>query len=304
MTSTLLESLVSESEHAPLTKSRYLGNIREFLRFAGAMPVAWTPDAARRWKEHLRRQVELTPQTINVKLNSLRYASHRYSKLNHNNPAYDFAAILELLPPGPKKRKHALSFEDAAKLIEACRGPRPIDVRDFAMSTVGFRTGMRRFSMCGIRFEDLVGRKLTITLKGRRRHTLPALDDVEMAALAPWLGWLRARGVKTGFIFRALARQRVDGSIPVAAKLSPHGLYKALIKRAENADVRFTPHVFRHTFVTWMQDLGLPGYLIQAYTGHKSDAMVLEYTDAWLRAEREPPTNRFPDWIGGAPPRG
>lgn len=39
------------------------------------------------------------------------------------------------------KKRFARPVSEAAQLLDACRGSRPCDLRDFAMFTLGFRTG-------------------------------------------------------------------------------------------------------------------------------------------------------------------
>jgi len=62
--------------------------------------------------------------------------------------------------------------------------------------------------------------------------------------------------------------------------------------RAHKAGIKgFHPHVFRHTFVSWCQQAGIPAYRIAGVTGHKSTGMLDTYT-----------TDLDPEPVGGLLP--
>lgn len=293
-----IEELISNRERLrPGTKREYLRAIREFQAYAGGDPRAWSRDVAQAWVNQLKA-TKLNRRTINVKINALRKASHLWFVHNNSRFEFDFASQLEQIRElAPPKKKQALSYEQAQAMIDACRGDRPMDLRDRAMTVLGFKTGMRRMSLAALEFEqiDWSSSTMSITVKGGRLHRMPPLDSATMEALQPWREWLRAHGVRSGRFFRGLfGLQPLGTAAQVRESITVDGIHKVLVGRAKSAELDgFSPHTFRHTFVTWMQALERPGYLIRAYTGHSTDAMVLEYTDAWLAAKKEPPMAAF-----------
>lgn len=300
-----LEDLIrSRQRLRPETKRSYLAAVREFMVYAGGAPHAWTPDTAMRWVAGLMASRRLKPQSVNTKINALRTASKLWCIYNGSRPEFHFAAILEQIREvQPPKKKAALNYEDAQAMIDACRGERPMDLRDRAMTVLGFKTGMRRMSLAAMEFEriDWSAQTIEITVKGGRQHRMPPLDEDTFQALEPWRAWLRAHGVRSGRFFRGLPGLAPLGTAgAVRESITVDGIHKVLVGRAVAAGLtNFSPHTFRHTFVTWMQALERPGYLIRAYTGHSSDAMVLEYTDAWIAARKQPPMAEFQ--LRGAP---
>jgi integrase/recombinase XerD len=278
---TELEYVIAHSPRLrPRTKTIYAKAVQSFLAYAGDHPSTWTGIAVESWRDSLAAS-GLKPQTVNLYLTGLKYSSKRLAA-RHHNPVLDFAGYAEQLKAEPPKERRALSFEEGRALIDACRGPRPIDLRDLAITVLGLRTGMRRAGLCGIRFEDFADTRLTITLKGGKQHVL-AIDDEVLVALTPWTDWLEQQGVSDGYVFRSLSRPRLDGSVLVGGPLRPDGLYKALRKRAKDADLsKFHPHIFRHTFVTWMRFQGVPDWKIAQVTGHKmpgsESRMIDHYT--------------------------
>ena len=268
---TLLEDVIIESPKlSEKSKPRYLKTVREFMDHAGWQPSNWTGMAAQSFYNKLLRRMK--PQSANATFTRLRYASRRVAQL-HNNPQLDFASAVETAKGDDPEEKRALTYAEAGRLLDACRGPRPIDVRDFAIVTLGLKTGMRRFSMTGIHLSDfgrdrkLGHQTVEITLKGGKRFRVP-LASAAIEALRPWKGWLTKAGVKGGPLFRSVSRPDMRGDVTIGTALSDEGLYKALKKRAEKAGIEFYPHLFRHTFVTWCKEAGMSDYDIAAVTGH------------------------------------
>ncbi|UCC74120.1 MAG: site-specific integrase [Gemmatimonadota bacterium] len=288
---TELEYVIAHSPKLrPRTKAIYTRAVQSFLAYAGTHPSAWTGVAVESWRDALA--ADLKPQTVNLYLTGLKYASRRIAA-RHHDPRLDFAGYSEQLKADPPASRKALSFEEGHALVDACRGLRPIDLRDTAIVVLGLRTGMRRAGMCGIRFDDLGDdHHVTITLKGGKRHTIQ-LDTESIEALEPWLTWLEREGVASGHVFRSLSRPRLDGTVQIGSQLRPDGLYKALKRRAEAANIpRFHPHIFRHTYVTWMRERGVPDWKIASITGHKlpgqmSSSMIDRYTSGPPRAISE-----------------
>jgi integrase len=285
---TELEYVIAHSPKLrPRTKTIYARSVQSFLAYAGQHPTSWTGVAVETWRDSLTAS-GLKPQTVNLYLTGLKYASKRVAA-RHHDPRLDFAGYAEQLKAEAPKSRKALSFQESRGLVDACMGMRPLDLRDTAIVVLGLRTGMRRAGMCGIRFEDLEGNNVTITLKGGKRHVIE-LDDETVDAMAPWANWLQREGVTSGPLFRSLSRPRLNGSVAVGNHLGPDGLYKALKRRAQVAGLpRFHPHIFRHTFVTQMRELGVPDWKIAQVTGHKlpgqtDTRMIDHYTSGELGA--------------------
>jgi integrase len=294
------------------SKDTYLKALRSFHAFAGNDPKGWTPPAVVAWRKHLRKT--MSPQSVNLYLAGLKSASRWWSQMKMD-PNANFAQHVESLEVTESIRpKHAVTEAQATSLIRACDGKEPIDLRDKAICVLGFRTGMRRSSIVRIdlgHFDTQSG-ALKIWLKGNSWHTLPPLDEPTKAALEPWLQWLKSVGALESpkspvFVSLNLAR----GAWSVKDRLKDNSLYKAICKRAENANLKsFSPHVFRHSFVTWMKKLGVPDEKIAAYTGHVGSGgggrggrvdfkMLREYTDTdhWI-AETGLPSAKLPRSIG------
>ena len=133
------------------TKKNYLRAVRSFIAFAGA---DWSGIQVENWRNKLLMEGR-KPQTVNLYLAGVRFASRRRAERNQN-PMLDFARYAETLRPTEPEPRRALTYEEGAAFIAACEGERPIDLRDMAIAIVGFRTGLRRAGICGIHFEDIM----------------------------------------------------------------------------------------------------------------------------------------------------
>jgi len=287
---TELELIIEQSPKlSPHTKRAYRRTVKDFLEVVGGYPAAWTGHAAQAFYNQLLAR--MPAESANVKFSGLRYVSRRRAQLEQN-PMLDFASVVETAKaPRHDVDRRALTFEEGTRLIDACRGPRPIDLRDFAIASLGFMTGMRRFSMAGIMFEDF-GRDRTrgypfveITLKGGARHQVP-LTRSAVEAMTPWKRWLGRGDIKSGPLFRSVSRPRLTGNVTVGPfAITGAGIYHAMQQRAEKARIeKFSPHIFRHTFVTWAKQRGAADHEIAAITGHvvedgQSQTINKTYTD-------------------------
>lgn len=274
---TTLETAVINSEKlSGRTRELYLAGIREFLEYAGDDTKNWTSDRVEKWRDKLVKGGQ-QPQTVNIKLNGLRYASRRLAE-KHKNPAQDFARFAQMLKPGKAKERKPLTVEQAKALVAACEGEKHIDVRDKAICILCLRTGLRRAAVCDLMLADLKATTLRATMKGGDMLKLH-LDEETLEALHAWIGVLKSAGVKSGAIFRALSRPQLDGSVSIKpANLSTDGLYRAMKARAKKAGIKhFHPHIFRHTFIALAVAAGIPNAHIRAMTGQRSDSIIEHY---------------------------
>jgi integrase len=286
---TELELVIENSPRLrPTTKRNYLRAVRRFLDFAGTHPRNWSGANVENWRDSISRG--LKPQTVNAYLAALRYASRRLAQ-RHQNPQLDFAGYAEMLQADQAKTPRVLTHEEGAALVTACEGEKPNDLRDNAIAILGLRTGLRREGICGIHFNDFNGNSVQVTLKGGRRHWI-VLDEEVVGAIGSWAKWLYEQGIRGGRVFRSVSKPQLDGTVTVRESLSTDGLYHAMKGRAEKAGIKgFHPHVFRHTFVSWCQQAGVPVHRIAGVTGHKSTGMLDTYT-----------TDLDPEPVGGLLP--
>jgi len=175
---------------------------------------------------------------------------------------------------------HALSPEQAQRLLATCDDNGPIDLRDRAMFVVGLETGMRRMSLAGMMLETIRASHegypvAPVPIKGSGVALYPVpLSDTAIIALEPWRAWLRKQKITKGPVFRGLTKRldsRTGKTIyEVGEGLALVSIYKIVEHRAKQAGLEHvSPHIFRSTFIAWRIEAGLTPFQIAAVTGHK-----------------------------------
>ncbi|MCX5745757.1 MAG: site-specific integrase [Proteobacteria bacterium] len=268
---TLLEDAVQTStKKRPSTKRAYCAAVRRFVDFAqGDLSGA----ACERWRDALIAS-GLSPRTVCTKIAAIKFASKRLELLGHH--PNDFARGVEFPAYIKTKKRFARPMEEAARMLDACRGPRPVDSRDFAMFTLGFRSALRRESLVNLKLEDIDGRKFKVLIKGGRIHEL-FVDDEVIAAMAPWIEFLKRRGITTGYVFRSLRPTIKPPGVRIGAGLHPSSINTIMNERCELAGLRLHPHLMRHCTISWLLDAGASVFRVQQLSGHRDPASVQEY---------------------------
>jgi len=290
----ILRDLIDRSERLEeATKADYRRCVARFEAFAGPDPDGWDGRMVEAWRDHLGRQ-GLKPQTVNKHLYALRYAASRYEALGYGR---DFARVAEGVKVRRRARRRALSVDEALDLFATCRANTPPDIRDRAIMTLGIRTGMRAAELCSLAWGNIEGRAATFRRKGGHQHTV-YLDDDCIEDLEAWHTWLVSEGPPGGprsRVFRGLRWQELAGGWYVYPSLSRQGLHEAIAARGRAAGLRrpVHAHLFRHTFISWAIDNGVPLADIMAMTDHKSLATLSGYASS-LRSADNPVGAQLP----------
>lgn len=275
---TILHKIVRESPSlAASTKRLYLTDVTAWVAFAGADPAGWTRWKAQEFYTHLCGRMKI--QSANRVMATLAYVAGWRAKMEAR-PELDFSQIQKARPDDVNERE-ALTPAQAQQLLQVAgtlhgEADRPRMLRDVALFTVGLETGMRRISLESMRLEltghdAKLGYVVTrVRLKGKPpkyRYPVP-LSEAAVVTLERWTAFLAAHGLTTGPVWRSLGR-RIEG-LEIGKSLSAQSLYDITVKHGEAAGLpAVTPHIFRHTFISWRLDAGVPPEQIAAITGHQ-----------------------------------
>lgn len=186
------------------------------------------------------------------------------------------------VPPNKGKRypPEPLTPAEMQQLLDGCSRRAPTGVRNRAMLTLLYRSGLRVSELLGLRPTDLNYAKHELRLLDTKSGTWqvrgwhPGADD----ALDRWLD-LRAtlalpRGSK---LFTTLAGQPVSDDYV-------RGLLRRLAAKA-GIEKRVHPHAFRHTFAVELESAGVPVTVISKLLGHSSVAVTARYLDHLTNAQ-------------------
>jgi site-specific recombinase XerD len=190
-------------------------------------------------------------------------------------------------PPNKGKRypPEPLSPDEVAAIISGCSRRAPTGIRNRALLTLLYRSGLRVSEVLSLRPADVsldkhtlrlvaggeasrtAGASLTKSGEAQTRGFHPSADD----ALARWLDTRKSLGIRNGRLFCTL-----DGS-PMSDDYV-RGLLKRLAAKA-GIEKRVHPHGLRHTFAVELEAAGVPVTVISKLLGHSSVAVTARYLD-------------------------
>ena len=221
---------------------------KPLTRILGAKPPeAITEDQCRRYADQRRRE-DIADATIRTELQALRAACRWAVDPERGLIA---AAPKIAMPAKPEARIRWLSRDEAARLLDACRAHH---IKLF--TTIALHTGARSGAILALTWArvDLAGRLIDFREPGRartRKRRVPVpINDTLYTAL------LEAKAAATAETVIEWAGNPVLRIIHA---------FRDTATRAKLPGV--TPHVLRHTAVTWMLQGGVDPWKVAGFTG-------------------------------------
>jgi integrase/recombinase XerD len=180
------------------------------------------------------------------------------------------------LPPLPAKEKklpQIMTEGEIERLVAACGGDRPLDLRDRALFELAYGCGLRASEACGLRISDLdpTGGILRSRGKGDKDRILPYLGVVR-ARMEEWLTGGRPALSRDGEDLIFLTKS--------GSPLRREDFWRILRRRGRRAHIpscRLFPHVLRHSFATHLIRRGMDLRTLQELLGHASIATTERY---------------------------
>jgi integrase/recombinase XerC len=263
-----LAYLHNERNYSPLTAENYARDIRRLFVLAGATPL---PDLK---SHHIRRYIAqlhgngLGGRSLARVLSAWR-GFYNYLMRDHDcqsNPCVGLRA-----PKAPKTLPHALSPDEAVKLVEMPLET-PLDVRDKAMFELFYSSGLRLAELVGLDPIDMdfADASVRVTGKGNKTRIVP-LGSHAISALQAWLAVREqiANADETA-LFVGSKGARIS---PRAVELQ---LHKWAIKQGLSSGVH--PHMLRHSFATHVLQSSGDLRAVQEMLGHASISTTQVYT--------------------------
>jgi integrase/recombinase XerD len=166
-----------------------------------------------------------------------------------------------------------LPFEQIEQLLSAPDPSTPRGLRDQAMLTLMYATGLRVSELCGLKIADLDRQRGAIAAlgKGGKRRLVP-VADLALERVERYLREVRSRAARSG---------------ETALFVSPHGgsltrqaFWKIVLKYARGAGITraISPHKLRHSFATHLLERGADLRSVQTLLGHANIATTEVYT--------------------------
>lgn len=174
---------------------------------------------------------------------------------------------------GKKFPAEILTEAEVRALIQGCSLRAPTGIRNRALITLLYRSGLRISEALALKPSDIDPARGTVRVlhgKGDKSRTV-GLDDGAIAVIQRWLDVRRARGIRRGPLFCTLAGGEMEPSY--IRELLPR------LARKAGIDKRVHAHGFRHSHAADLVQEGVPVNVIQQQLGHA----WLATTDVYLR---------------------
>ena len=190
-----------------------------------------------------------------------------------------------------------LESDEIRKLIQACLADaeNPIlGIRDAAVISLMYSSGLRRAEVVSLDLEDLDINKRALRVIGKRNKERQAF--LASGAIRAIDKWLDVRGTEPGPLFYAVnkaghivrfrkprlsADQKQHSGTPqrIIARLSDQTIYNIIVKRATQAGLvkKATPHDMRRTFVSDLMDVGVDLSTVSKMAGHEDTNTTKRY---------------------------
>ena len=273
--------LEAERGRSRLTAESYASDLRQWLRFCegeGLVPYPMAPDVVSAFRRRL--EAEGRARSSQQRAIAALRSWGRYVEMERGEEG-EFA--LPELPRKPRAEPRILNEAELERLFEACRGTKPLDVRDAAIFEVGYGCGLRASEICGLKVLDLdfESRLLRTVGKGDKERAVPFLGGAARS-VRTWLDTARPLLNRQGLPFVFLSRQ--------GHPLSRVDLWRILRRRGEAAGIarsRLYPHILRHSFATHLLARGMDMRTLQEMLDHSSimTTQVYSHFDREMRDE-------------------
>ena len=174
---------------------------------------------------------------------------------------------------GRKYPAEPLTPAEVGAIIGKCSGRAPTGIRNRALLTLLYRSGLRVSEVLAVRPSDVDMARHSIRLldtksgRAQTRGFHPSADD----ALARWMDTRKALRTGPGRLFCTLAGGPLSDDYV-------RGLLRRLGTKA-GVPKRVHPHGLRHTFAVELEAAGTPVTVISKLLGHSSVAVTARYLD-------------------------
>lgn len=180
---------------------------------------------------------------------------------------------LPSLPGRESRLPQILSEGEVERLLKACDGERPLDIRDRAILEVAYGCGLRASELCSLRTGslDFSSRLLRVRGKGDKERMVPFLGEAS-ERVRGYLDRARPSLAKQGGDTLFLTRS--------GAPLTREDVWRIVQKRGKEGGIpvaRLYPHVLRHSFATHLLRRGMDQRTLQELLGHSSIGTTAKY---------------------------
>jgi site-specific recombinase XerD len=249
-----------------LTIRAYEATLKGFRQYAQQRWPERGPDQLKacdilEYLEYLRRARDNGASALNRQATVLRNFYRAVVAMGHLAPGENPMAHFPKIKAAPRKLPLTLSREEVSQLLEHPPTDTVLGIRDRAVLTVLYGTGIRASECAGLREQDIQWEERTIRVTGKGGHerTVPLNEEVVHVLRQYQLARGGAKASEPYF------RSREGGA------LSRNAIYERVRRHAQQARIphRVSPHQLRHTFATHLVQEGVNLVTLRDLLGHR-----------------------------------
>ncbi|MFN8498122.1 MAG: tyrosine-type recombinase/integrase [Anaerolineae bacterium] len=217
----------------------YKRDFQAYVTFAGSIENALRPDMLARWRAHLAAETDLSPNTINRMLSSVKRVVAEAVKQGYIHDAAlaeDFAAVDGVKVKALKERlkPHARTLiapDDMRRLCDAPDTTTLIGLRDRALLHTLASSGMRITEAATLKRSQIAqkGKSYVVSIMGKN-DIEPRQAPLRREAHKHIMEWLKARTVESEYVFTSFEGR---GERLTAKPLSAVGAWRVVQHYAE-----------------------------------------------------------------------
>lgn len=248
------------------TIAAYQATLKQFRayvqqRLADRAPDAITARDVLEYVEHLRRERGNGSAAVNRQVTILKNFYRAIVAMGHLEPAANPLAHFPRMKALPRKLPVFLSEEEIRGLMSAPLNNTVIGLRDRALLTLLYATGIRASECAGLREcdIDLSCKTIRVTGKGGHERVIPLNNEV-IRALNIYRTARGPLGSRAGFFRSRKGRA-----------MSRYAIYERVKANSRRARIEkvVSPHRLRHTFATHLVKAGVDIITIRDLLGHR-----------------------------------
>jgi integrase/recombinase XerC len=265
-----LAHLRNERQYSPLTAENYARDICRLFELAGTTPL----DELK--SHHIRRYVaQLHGQGLGGKTLARMLSAWRsfYAYLMRDHQCKGNPCIGLRAPKSARNLPHALSPDEAVRMVELPTDNEPLALRDKAMFELFYSSGLRLAELVGLDLgpiqDDIKAGEVRVTGKGNKTRIVP-LGSHAITALQTWLEVRPALAKNDEALFINRNGGRISAR-SVQLRMKEWG-----IKQGITSGVH--PHLLRHSFATHVLQSSGDLRAVQEMLGHASISTTQVYT--------------------------
>lgn len=170
----------------------------------------------------------------------------------------------------------AFTPADVRSIMKSCKGSDFLSVRDTAILTMLFETGIRCWELCCIQPQDIHNEYIIINGKNHKQRVAPITPILQKAMLKYEIAkenYFTLRNTDDYFFLSFHGRQLTNSAIEHIIKKYGEGI----------RDIRVSPHTCRHFFAQQQIKMGTDLYTISRLLGHEN----IQITQTYLNSLRD-----------------